>query len=61
MTPTEDPDGGAANSSAVVLGEGEDNVDQDFGYTGSGSIGDTIYFDTDGDGTQERWKTACQV
>ncbi len=53
MTPTQDPDGGAANSAAVALGEGEDNVDQDFGYTGSGSIGDTVYFDTDADGTQD--------
>ena len=53
MTPTQDPDGGAANSAAVALGEGEDNVDQDFGYNGTGSIGDTIFFDANNNGTQQ--------
>ncbi len=53
MNPTQDPDGGTANSAAVALGEGEDNVDQDFGYNGTGSIGDTIFFDADNSGTQQ--------
>ena len=53
MTPTQNPDGGAANSAAVALGEGEDNVDQDFGYNGTGSIGDTIFFDANNNGTQQ--------
>ena len=53
MTPTEDPDGGTANSATVALGEGEDNVDQDFGYNGTGSIGDTIFFDANNNGTQQ--------
>ncbi len=37
-----DPDGGLDNTSAVTLGAGEDNLDQDFGYSTTGSIGDTI-------------------
>ncbi|HID70476.1 MAG TPA: hypothetical protein EYP35_08480, partial [Desulfobacterales bacterium] len=47
-----DPDGTSDNSTVLTLGLGEINNDQDFGYTGSGSIGDTIYFDADGNGLQ---------
>ena len=32
---------------------GETNLDQDFGYAGTGSIGDTIYLDRNGNGTQD--------
>ncbi len=53
MSQTEDPDGVNNSTTVVSLGAGEDNDEQDFGYTGSGVIGDTIYFDTDGDGTQD--------
>ncbi|PIE82264.1 MAG: hypothetical protein CSA11_01185, partial [Chloroflexi bacterium] len=48
---TQDPDGGNDSTSAVSLGIGEDNLDQDFGYYYTpGSIGDTIYHDVDNDG-----------
>ncbi len=36
-----------------VLGDGEDKLDVDFGYRGMGSMGDTVWFDHDGDGTQD--------
>ncbi len=50
LAPTFDADGiGTANSSVVDL-TAVDNVDldQDFGYRGLGSIGDTVFFDIDG-------------
>ncbi len=47
---TVDPDGGTESQSVVVLGTGEDNLVQDFGYQALGSIGDTIFNDLDGDG-----------
>jgi uncharacterized repeat protein (TIGR01451 family) len=50
-TQTFDSDGvGTGNQSTVNLGAGEDNVDQDFGYRGNGSIGDTVFFDRGDDG-----------
>ncbi len=51
MVQTGDPDGTNDNSSSLTLGSGETNLDQDFGYTGTGTIGDTIWSDVDGDGT----------
>lgn len=49
--PTSDADGiGTADQSVVSLSAGEDNVDQDFGYRGTGSIGDVVFFDQTGDG-----------
>ncbi len=51
---TGDPDGGADSTSAVSISpEAPDDVDQDFGYAPSGSIGDTIWHDEDGDGVQD--------
>ena len=53
IAPTYDADDGTAaadSSSALTLAAGEENLDQDFGYAGSGSIGDTIWLDIDGDG-----------
>ncbi|MBU3012988.1 carboxypeptidase regulatory-like domain-containing protein, partial [Polaribacter vadi] len=44
------------NTSDVTLASGEDNLDQDFGYVGDnglGSIGDTVWYDTDGDGIKD--------
>ncbi len=32
------------------LGDGEDKTDVDFGYNGTGSLGDLVWFDTNGDG-----------
>ena len=37
-----------------VLGEAASNLDVDFGYTGTGTIGDTLWYDSDGDGVQDR-------
>lgn len=47
-----DPIGGANATSNVILGAGEDNEDQDFGYAGTGSIGDFVWLDRDGLGDQ---------
>ena len=52
-TQTFDSDGtgvGSENRSTVGLTPGENNRDQDFGYRGTGSIGDTVFFDQTGDG-----------
>lgn len=51
LSPTFDSDGIASiHVSSLVLGDGEDNLDQDFGYNGGGSVGDTVWFDRDADG-----------
>ncbi|PIE59037.1 MAG: hypothetical protein CSA33_00250 [Desulfobulbus propionicus] len=57
MVPTYDNDGLASpHSSTLILGISDVNLEQDFGYreTGSvdetGSIGDTVWYDLDGDG-----------
>jgi len=50
---TGDPDGTFDNTTDVTLGPGEDNNVEDFGYQGNGSIGDTIWEDTNGDGIQD--------
>lgn len=51
LTQTFDADGlTSPDASLLVLGAGEDNLDQDFGYNGGASIGNTIWFDRDGDG-----------
>ena len=52
-TNTADPDGGFDNTSDLTLGLSEDNLDQDFGYQPLGTIGDTVWFDVDGDGVQD--------
>ena len=57
MSQTADPDGVNDNTTTLTLAGGETNLDQDFGYTGTGSIGDTIWSDADGDGTQNNGET----
>ncbi|MDP5093830.1 MAG: SpaA isopeptide-forming pilin-related protein, partial [Polaribacter sp.] len=53
LSQTYDNDGtGTSNTSSLTLAAGENNLDQDFGYQGLGSIGDTVWYDADGDGTQ---------
>jgi fimbrial isopeptide formation D2 family protein/uncharacterized repeat protein (TIGR01451 family) len=48
---TFDADGiGSANQSTLNLGDGENNTVQDFGYRGTGSIGDQVFFDRGDDG-----------
>ena len=50
---TGDPDGGANSTSKVTLPPGESNLDQDFGYQPDGTIGDTIFYDYDGNGVMD--------
>lgn len=51
MVPTYDEDGIATlHTTDVTLGNGDDNLDIDFGYRGTGSIGDTVWYDRDEDG-----------
>jgi uncharacterized repeat protein (TIGR01451 family)/fimbrial isopeptide formation D2 family protein len=45
-------DASADGRSAVELGGGVVDLDQDFGFAGAGSIGDTVWLDEDGDGRQ---------
>ncbi len=52
--PTFDDDGGLDSISATSLSADEPvDLDQDFGYTGNGMIGDTIWFDVNGDGIHD--------
>ncbi|MFM2475317.1 SdrD B-like domain-containing protein, partial [Burkholderia cenocepacia] len=46
-----DPDGGELGS-IVELEPGAQDLDQDFGFVGDASVGDTIWLDVDGDGVQ---------
>ena len=51
VSATFDPDGLATlHSSSLVLAAGSDDLDQDFGYVGGASVGDTIWFDRNADG-----------
>ncbi len=50
--PSYDLDGDLDNATTISLVNGADRLDADFGYRSVGSIGDTIWLDTDGDGTQ---------
>ncbi len=51
---TYDASGAQTDSqSSLVLGSGENNVLQDFGYTGTGSIGNRVWFDANSDGVQD--------
>ncbi|MFT6407532.1 MAG: hypothetical protein ACJAQ6_000944, partial [Arenicella sp.] len=53
---TEDPDGGADSMSSVTIAGGVTNNEQDFGYNNNvpqGFIGDKIYSDLNGNGTQD--------
>ncbi|MHC5797983.1 SdrD B-like domain-containing protein [Lacisediminihabitans sp. FW035] len=48
-----DPAGGTTNTSALTLTAGQNNLVQDFGLDGTGSIGDFVWLDRDGDGVQD--------
>ena len=52
-----DPDGTPDSTTTTTLADGETDLEQDFGYRGTGSIGDTVWFDTDGDGVQDAGET----
>ena len=54
MTPTYDVDGiDSANTANINLAYGEDKRDVDFGYTGTGSIGDTVWYDANRNSLQD--------
>ena len=58
LAPTYDLDGtGTANIAAVPLAGGQNRTDVDFGYRGTGSIGDRVWIDGDGDGAQDLLET----
>jgi hypothetical protein len=54
---TFDLDGGLDGVTTVILPDGNDRVDVDFGYTGLGSLGDRVWLDTDADGVQDAAET----
>jgi fimbrial isopeptide formation D2 family protein/uncharacterized repeat protein (TIGR01451 family) len=53
VTATYDLTGGADSTATVSLAAGQTRTDLDFGYRGSATIGDVVWFDTDGDGAQD--------
>lgn len=53
FVPTFDPSGAADAFADLTIADGAAIADADFGYTGSGVIGDTVYLDRDGDGVQD--------
>ena len=57
MVATFDLDGGNNSSANLTLAAGQNRTDVDFGYTGTGSIGDRIWNDTDGNGLQDPAET----
>jgi uncharacterized repeat protein (TIGR01451 family) len=48
--PTFDPQGAPDATARISLPDDSILGDQDFGFTGTGSLGDLVFFDTDGDG-----------
>ena len=53
-TPTYDFDGvGTPNAATVPLASGQTRTDIDFGYRASGSVGDRVWLDSNGDGVQD--------
>ncbi len=53
LTNSFDPDGGTANQSSVPLTAGQINLLQDFGYRGTGTIGDLVWNDVNADGIKD--------
>ena len=53
VTISADPDGGADNIAALTLVGNANRDDQDFGYQGTGSLGDRVWLDSNGDGIQD--------
>jgi fimbrial isopeptide formation D2 family protein/uncharacterized repeat protein (TIGR01451 family) len=51
-TNTGDPDGGTASQADLTLTGGASNLTQDFGYQGLNSVGDTVWWDQDGNGAK---------
>ncbi|WP_232056120.1 SdrD B-like domain-containing protein [Tuwongella immobilis] len=57
---TFDLNGGLDNLATRQLASGETATDVDFGYVGKGSIGDTVWYDADGDGVQDLTASATE-
>ncbi len=54
MIPTYDSDGtGTPATTVVALTGGTNDLDEDFGFTGTGTLGDFVWLDRDGDGAQD--------
>jgi uncharacterized repeat protein (TIGR01451 family)/fimbrial isopeptide formation D2 family protein len=54
MNPTCDPDGSATPGTAAInLSSAGNELTQDFGYAGSGTIGDLVWLDRNGDGFRD--------
>lgn len=53
LAETFDSDGGNDSTSDVTLAAGENKTDQDFGYRATGSIGDLLYVDFNGNGVYD--------
>jgi hypothetical protein len=54
LAPTYDLDGtGTPHTATVALAAGANRTDVDFGYRGTRSLGDRVWSDVDGDGTQD--------
>ncbi|MFV0525282.1 MAG: SdrD B-like domain-containing protein [Acidimicrobiales bacterium] len=54
LTQTYDADGGQDSTSATTIDDTRrSDLAQDFGYRGPGSLGDTVWFDADGDGVMD--------
>ncbi|MDH3730228.1 MAG: MSCRAMM family adhesin SdrC, partial [Acidimicrobiia bacterium] len=51
LVPTYDPDGGLDSSFTGSVASGS-SLHGEFGFIGSGVVGDTVWYDSDGDGTQ---------
>lgn len=52
VTATADPDAGSDDTSQLTLIGGEENLDQDFGYSGDAGVGDLVWLDVNNDGEQ---------
>ncbi|MFY9821172.1 MAG: SdrD B-like domain-containing protein [Thermoanaerobaculia bacterium] len=58
VTPTFDLDGIAtANQATLTLAAGASRTDVDFGYRGTASVGDRVWYDTNGNATQDAGET----
>jgi large repetitive protein len=60
FTQVSDPDATIDDATTVTLTDGENHVDADFGYRGSGSIGDLVWLDTNGDGDVDSGEPGIQ-
>jgi uncharacterized repeat protein (TIGR01451 family) len=53
MAPTYDLDGGLDNTANLTLELGESRTDVDFGYNGTNTIGDTVWYDLDANAIED--------